>query len=78
MINGEGDGGGDMNILVNDYRWTQHRIISTYNHLADLCLLAILGTYLFFNLRLNQVFNPLLARCFAPASARTPEGSRRA
>jgi hypothetical protein len=77
MINGEGDGGGDMNILVDDYHWTQHRIIFTYCHLADLCLLVILGTYLFFNLRLNQVFNPLLARCFAPGSACTTEESPR-
>ncbi len=65
-----------MNILVDDYHWTQHRIIFAYNHLADLCLLVIVGTYLFFNLRLNQVFNPLLARCFSPGSPRDPEESR--
>ena len=62
MINGEDDGGGDMNILANDYHWTQHQIVHTYNHLADGCLLAIIVIYLFFNLRLNRVFNPLLAR----------------
>lgn len=62
MINGEDDGGGDMNILADDYHWTQHQIIHTYNHLADGCLVAIIVIYLFFNLRLNRVFNPLLAR----------------
>ena len=62
MINGEDDGGGDMNILANDYHWTQHQIVYTYNHLADGCLVAIIVIYLFFNLRLNRVFNPLLAR----------------
>jgi len=74
MINGEGDGRGDMNLLVNDFHWTQHRIVLTYNHLADGCLLAILGTYLFVNLRLNQVFNPLLARCFSPGPEAPPRG----
>ena len=65
MINGEDDGGGDMNILRDDYHWTQHQIVFTYNHLADACLAAIAVTYLFFNLRLDRVFNPLLARCFS-------------
>lgn len=65
MINGEEDGGGDMNILHDDYHWTQHRIIFTYDHLANACLAAVGIVYLFFNLRLNRVFNPLLARVFS-------------
>lgn len=65
MINGEDDGGGDMNILVDEYHWTQHRVIFTYNHLADACLAAVLVIYLFYNLRLNRMFNPLLARLFS-------------
>src|ERR1019366_856957 len=65
MINGEDDGGGAMNILVDDYHWAQHRIVFTYNHLADACLVAIVVIYLFFNLRLNRVFNPLLARLYS-------------
>jgi hypothetical protein len=65
MINGEDDGGGDMNILKDDYHWTQHQIIYTYNHLADACLVALVVVYLFFNLRLNRLFDPLLARCFS-------------
>jgi hypothetical protein len=51
-----------MNILADEYHWTQHRIIFTYNHLADWCLAAILFVYVFYSLRLNRVFNPVLAR----------------
>jgi hypothetical protein len=65
MINGEGDGGGDMNILKDDYHWTQHQIIYTYNHLADGCIVALLVVYLIFNLRLNRFFNPMLAQIFS-------------
>jgi hypothetical protein len=65
MINGEDDGGGDMNILADDYHWTQHQIVHAYNHLADACLLSVAVVYVFFSLRLDQVFNPLLARVFA-------------
>jgi hypothetical protein len=62
LINGEGDGGGDMNILFNDYHWTQHRIIFTYNHLADACLTMVVVVYAVFGLRLNRLFHPWLAR----------------
>ncbi len=65
MINGEDDGGGDMNILADDYHWTQHQIVFRYNHLADACLVSIIVIYLFINLRLDRVFNPLLARWFS-------------
>jgi hypothetical protein len=65
MINGEDDGGGDMNILKDEYNWTQHGIIHAYTHLAGACLVALLVIYLFFNLRLNRVFDPLLARWWA-------------
>ena len=65
MINGEDDGGGDMNILANDYHWTQHHIVFTYNHLANACLASIVIVYLIFNLRINRLFNPVLARCFS-------------
>jgi hypothetical protein len=72
MVNGEGDGGGDMNILAGDYHWTQHQIVHTYNHLADACVAAIVIVYLFYNFRLNLVFNPILARCFSVGLS-TPE-----
>lgn len=64
MINGEDDGGGDMNILANDYHWTQHRIIFTYNHLADACLVSLAVVYAIYNLRLNRLFHPFLIRLF--------------
>jgi hypothetical protein len=65
MINGEGDGGGDMNILHEDYRWSQHQIIYTYNHLADACLVALAIVYVVFNLRLDRIFDRWLARLLA-------------
>jgi hypothetical protein len=72
MIHGEDEGGGDMNILADDYHWTQHQIVLTYNHLADACVAAMIVIYLVFNLRLNRVFYPLLARCFS-VGLTTPE-----
>ncbi len=65
MINGEEDAGGDMNILREDYRWTQHHIIYTYNHLADACLVALAIIYVVFNLRLDRIFDRWLARLLA-------------
>ena len=64
MINGEDDGGGDMNILADDYHWTQHQIFLTYNHLGDACLAVLVVIYVIFNLRLNRLFHPLLIRIF--------------
>lgn len=65
MINGEGDGGGDMNILHDDYQWTQHQIIYAYSHLATACLVALAVVYVIFNLRLDRIFDRLLVRLFA-------------
>jgi hypothetical protein len=61
MIGGEDDGGGDMNILRDDYSWTQHRIFQTYGRLGDWCLWTLLLIYLFFNLRLDRYTDHLLA-----------------
>jgi hypothetical protein len=58
MINGEEDAGGDMNGLHDEFGWTQHDLIYTYNHLADACLVALVVVYLVFALRLGR----LLAR----------------
>ncbi|MGA0197563.1 MAG: hypothetical protein ACO3NK_00270 [Prochlorotrichaceae cyanobacterium] len=44
LLGGEGDGGGDMNILVA-YGWSYDRIIDTYHPLSNFCLLVILGVY---------------------------------
>ena len=65
MINGEDDGGGDMNILKDDYHWTQHQIIYSYSHLAFACLAALAAIYAIFNLRLDRIFDRLLARLWA-------------
>lgn len=62
MIGGEDDGGGDMNILRDDYRWTQHQIIHAYSHLGDMCLVALALVYAFFVLRLDRVSDRLLAK----------------
>jgi len=51
MVAGEEDEGGDMNVLHHDYKWTQHRIIHTYNDLGDACLLALVVIYLTFRAR---------------------------
>jgi hypothetical protein len=45
---GRGDSGGDMNILNQEYNWTIQQIIDTYNHLGNICLLVIMGFYLYF------------------------------
>jgi hypothetical protein len=68
MINGEDDGGGDMNILKDQYHWTQHHIIYTYNDLADACVVALVVVYVVFNLRIDRLFNRPLARFWAMAS----------
>jgi hypothetical protein len=65
MINGEDDGGGDMNILKDDYGWTQHHITYSYYHLANGCLVALLIIYLVFNLRVDRIFDRGLARILA-------------
>jgi hypothetical protein len=62
MIGGEDDGGGDMNILRDDYRWTQHQIIHAYSHLGDMCLVAVALTYAFFVLRLDRIVDRLLVK----------------
>jgi hypothetical protein len=63
MISGEDDGGGDMNILRDDYHWPQHQIIHAYNHLAGACLLALVIVYAVFNLRLDRALGRILGRC---------------
>jgi len=55
MVTGEDDAGGDMNILRDDYAWSNHRIIDTYNGLGTACLAVLLVTYVIFALRLDRV-----------------------
>lgn len=62
MINGEEDAGGDMNGLHDEWGWTQSRIIHTYNHLGNACLVALVVVYVFFALRLDERVAKLFAR----------------
>jgi hypothetical protein len=55
MVQGEEDAGGDMNILRDDYHWSNHRIVDTYNHLGSVCVAALLVVWLVFALRLDRV-----------------------
>jgi hypothetical protein len=62
MINGEEDAGGDMNGLHDEFGWTQHDIIYTYNHLADACLVTLIVVYAIFALRLDRLTARLMHR----------------
>ena len=62
MVNGEEDAGGDMNTLKDDFDWTQHQIIYTYNHLADACLVVLVVVYAIFALRLDKLPARLMHR----------------
>jgi hypothetical protein len=62
MINGEGDGGGDMNILRDEYRWSNHHIIGAYYRLGQGCAAALVLVYALFVFRVNRLLDPLLAR----------------
>ena len=55
MVHGEEDAGGDMNILRDDFAWTQREIIHTYNNLATACLVVLLVLYVIFALRLDRL-----------------------
>jgi hypothetical protein len=55
MINGEGDGDGDMNILRDVYHWSNHRIFGTYYNLGLGCIAALAGVYAAFAFGLNRL-----------------------
>jgi len=59
-INGEGDGGGDMNILRDEFHWSNHQIVGTYYGLGRGCLAALLVVYAACVLRINRL--PALVR----------------
>ncbi|MGY2716231.1 hypothetical protein ACVW01_000153 [Thermostichus sp. MS-CIW-19] len=54
LLCGQGDAGGDMNRLVDDFGWSADQIIQTYKWLGNLCILFILGLYIVFLLRMND------------------------
>jgi hypothetical protein len=43
-----GDSGGDLNVLSGEFGWNSQQIIGTYTHLGNLCLLFIVGFYIYF------------------------------
>jgi hypothetical protein len=54
MVNGEEDAGGDMNILRDDYGWSNHHIVGTYNSLGTACVAVLMAVYVLFALRLDR------------------------
>ena len=50
---GSNDSGGDMNLLIQ-YGWNNQQIIDTYNHLGDLCIIAIAVSYFYFAIKQNR------------------------
>jgi hypothetical protein len=54
MINGEEDGGGDMNRLMDDYGWKKFDIRRNYWLLGRWCWIALAVMWLVFALRLNR------------------------
>jgi hypothetical protein len=60
MVQGEEDGGGDMNVLRDVYHWSNHDIIGTYTELGNVCLLGLLIVYLAFALRVDRLANRML------------------
>ncbi len=58
LFGGEGDTGGDMNRLSLDYNWTDQQIIDTYNRLGGVCILVLIGVYVFFLLKQNPQIVP--------------------
>jgi hypothetical protein len=53
MLGGGDDAGGDMNRLSVDYGWSDQQIIQTYTQLGNLCLVVLLGVYIFFLIKRN-------------------------
>jgi len=60
MVQGEEDGGGDMNVLRDVYHWSNHDIVGTYAQLGNVCLVVVLVVYAVFALRLDRLGNRIL------------------
>ncbi len=65
MIGGEDDQGGDMNILHDEFHWSQRDIIHTYDRLGTACLVALAVLYVCFALRLDRFPRRWLERAAA-------------
>ncbi|BAQ65446.1 molecular chaperone DnaJ [Geminocystis sp. NIES-3709] len=59
---GRGDSGGDLNVLNNEVGWSTEQIINIYNTLGFICLLVIIGTYLYYLWKSNLVFRLQISR----------------
>jgi hypothetical protein len=55
LFGGAGDSNGDMNQLNEVYSWSIAQIISTYNHIGNLCLFVLMGVYVFFVIKQNRL-----------------------
>lgn len=51
---GEDHSGGDMNILSEQFEWSDRQIIDTYNSLGGLCLTILLSVYFYFLIKQNR------------------------
>jgi hypothetical protein len=68
---GQGDAGGDMNQLREQFGWSDRQIVDTYNFLGGLCLTTILGVYFYFLIKQNRfLFFALWQRCLAEPGKR--------
>jgi hypothetical protein len=62
MVNGEDDAGGDMNVLISDYHWTNSKIRLTYHLLGNWCLIGLGVVYATFVFRLNRIPDLIVAK----------------
>jgi hypothetical protein len=53
---GQGDAGGDMNQLKEQFGWRDGQIVNTYNFLGGFCLTIILAVYFYFLMKQNRFF----------------------
>ena len=60
-VQGEEDAGGDMNILRDDYNWSNHFITGTYTGIGAACITVLLISYLVFALRIDCLMGRRLA-----------------
>jgi hypothetical protein len=51
LFGGQGDAGGDMNTLNYEFGWSPDQIINAYSNLGNICVVVLLGVYVFFLLK---------------------------
>ncbi|NEO26437.1 MAG: hypothetical protein F6K03_05940 [Kamptonema sp. SIO4C4] len=56
LLRGRGDSAGDMNKLIFEHNWNPTDLVNTYSGLGNLCLLVLIGLYLYFLIRQNKAF----------------------